>query len=43
MATKEKKLKIFEYDPRLLEFEDDINLRMENYKRKREDHKGLVK
>ena len=35
MANQEKKLKIFEYDPRLLEFESDINLRMENYKKKR--------
>ena len=40
MATKEKKLKIFDYDPRLLEFEEDINLRMENYKRKRAELVG---
>lgn len=37
-----KKLKIFEYDPYLLPFEDDLNLRMENYKRKRREliHRG---
>ena len=36
----ERKLKIFDYDPRLLPFEADINLRMENYKRKKRELVG---
>ena len=36
----ERKLKIFDYDPRLLPFEADINLRMENYKRKKKELVG---
>ena len=40
MANEKKMLKIFEYDPRLLEFESDIQLRMDNYYRKREELVG---
>ena len=36
----ERKLKIFDYDPRLLPFEADINLRMENYMRKKHELVG---
>ena len=36
----ERKLKIFDYDPRLLPFEADINLRMENYKKKKRELVG---
>ena len=32
---KEKKLKILEIDPGLLPYESDLNLRMQNYERKR--------
>ena len=40
MANKKKELKIFEYDSRLLEFKSDIELRMDNYKRKKTELVG---
>ena len=40
MTTEKRKLKIFEYDPRLLEFESDIQLRMDNYYNKRRELVG---
>ena len=42
MAAKktQKRLKIFDYDPRLLPFEADLQLRMDNYKRKKRELVG---